>query len=207
MAGELSRDEKIQLLRLARLGLEAAVLGQEPPPLEPDRRTPALERLACTFVTLTESGELRGCIGGLVAQEPLWLDVQRRAGQAALRDHRFLPVQPEELPTINIEVSVLTEPAPLVYDSPDDLLRKLRPHVDGVVLRQGMNRATFLPQVWQTVPEPEQFLSMLCQKLGAQPSAWRRVHLEVETYQVEEFSEPELKAPPGIDHPAERPTA
>lgn len=206
MAGELSHDDKMQLLRLARLGLEAAVLGQEPAPLESDRRTPALERLACCFVTLTELGELRGCIGGLVAEEPLWLDVQRRAGQAALRDYRFVPVQSDELPNIDIEVSVLTKPAPLAYDSPDDLLRKLRPHVDGVVLRQGSNRATFLPQVWESVPEPAQFLSMLCQKLGAPPDAWRRGHLEVDIYQVEEFSEPELKAPPGIDNPAERPT-
>jgi AmmeMemoRadiSam system protein A len=207
MAGELSRDEKIQLLRVARQGLEAAVRGQEPPPLEPASRTPALERVACSFVTLTELGELRGCIGGLVAEEPLWRDVQRRARQAALRDYRFVPVQPEELPIIEIEVSVLTEPVPLAYDSPNDLLGKLRPHVDGVVLRQGMNRATFLPQVWETVPEPDQFLSMLCQKLGVPPDAWRRAHLQVEIYQVEEFSEPEFKAPPGIEHPAERPTA
>ena len=206
MASELSRDEKMQLLRLARLGLKAAVLGQEPPPFEPDRRTPALDQLACSFVTLTELGELRGCIGGLVAEVPLWLDVQRRAGQAGLRDYRFVPVQPDELPNIEIEVSVLSEPAPLTYDTPDDLLRKLRPHVDGVVLRQGMHRATFLPQVWETVPEPEQFLSMLCQKLGAPPDAWRRGHLEVEIYQVAEFSEPDFKAPPALDDAAARPT-
>jgi uncharacterized protein len=207
MAGKLSRDEKLQLLRLARQGLAAAVNGHIPPALEATHRTPALARPGCSFVTLTELGELRGCIGSLVAEQPLWLDVQQRAGQAGLDDYRFTPVQPDELLNIEIEVSVLSAPAPLAYDSPDDLLRKLRPHVDGVVLRQGMHRATFLPQVWETVPDPAQFLSMLCQKLGAAPDAWRRVHLEVETYQVEEFSEPEFKAEPGIDDSASRPTS
>jgi AmmeMemoRadiSam system protein A len=206
MAGELSRDEKLQLLRLARQGLEAAVNGHEPPALEEASRTPALERPGCSFVTLTELGELRGCIGGLVAEQPLWLDVQQRAAQAALRDYRFVPVQPDELPDIGIEVSVLTPTQPLAYESPEDLKRKLRPGVDGVVLRKGLNRATFLPQVWHMVPDPEQFLSMLCQKLGAKPDAWRRAHLDVEIYQVEEFSEPELRAQPGIDQPAARST-
>jgi AmmeMemoRadiSam system protein A len=206
MAEELARDEKVLLLRLARQGLEAAVRGQAAPPLEPERRTPALERLACSFVTLTELGELRGCIGGLLAEEPLWRDVQRRAGQAALDDYRFRPVQAEELADIEIEVSVLTEPVPLAYDSSEDLLRRLRPLVDGVVLRQGLHRATFLPQVWETVPQPERFLSLLCQKLGAAPETWRHAHLQVETYQVTEFRESKFKAQPGVDHTTERPT-
>jgi uncharacterized protein len=208
MTVELTRAEKVQLLHLARQGLEAAVRGQAAPPLADEGRTPALERPGCSFVTLTEEGELRGCIGGLMAEEPLWRDVQRRAGQAALHDYRFIPVQPDELPKIEIEVSVLSAPAPLDYATLADLLRRLRPHVDGVVLRQGLRRATFLPQVWENVPEPEQFLAMLCQKLGVPPDAWRREHLVVETYQVEEFREPEVKeARTGLDHPAQRPTA
>ena len=207
MPGELSHDDKAQLLRLARQGLEAAVNKHTAPPLEAAGRSPALERPGSSFVTLTELGALRGCIGGLIAEEPLWLDVWHRAGQAALHDYRFVPVQPNELPNIRIEVSVLTPPVPLAYQSPDDLLRMLRPHVDGVVLRKGMNRATFLPQVWETVPDPGQFLTMLSQKLGASPDAWRRDHLEVETYQVEEFSEPEFKVEPGRDDPVSRPPA
>jgi uncharacterized protein len=208
MTVELTRAEKVQLLHLARQGLEAAVRGQAAPPLADEGRTPALERPGCSFVTLTEEGELRGCIGGLIAEEPLWRDVQRRAGQAALHDYRFIPVQPDELPKIEIEVSVLSAPAPLDYATPADLLRRLRPHMDGVVLRQGLRRATFLPQVWENVPEPEQFLALLCQKLGVPPDAWRREHLVVETYQVEEFREPEFEeARTGLDHPAQRPTA
>jgi AMMECR1 domain-containing protein len=102
---------------------------------------------------------------------------------------------------------VLSEPVPLDYATPEELLQRLRPHVDGVVLRQGPGRATFLPQVWESVPEPEQFLAMLCQKLGVPPDAWHRQHLLVETYQVEEFREPEFEeARPGLDHPTERPT-
>jgi AmmeMemoRadiSam system protein A len=207
MPGELARDEKILLLRLARQGLEAAVNGQSLPDRVPGQATPAVERPGCSFVTLTERGELRGCIGGLIAVQPLWIDVQQRAGQAALHDYRFAPVQPPELPNIDIEVSVLTPPEPLAYDAPDDLLRRLRPNVDGVVLRHGPYRATFLPQVWHTVPDPEQFLSMLCEKLGEPPDAWRRIHLEVEIYQVEEFNEPEFRAELGLDQPAQRPTA
>lgn len=207
MAGELSRDDKRRLLQVARQGLQAAVNGQLAPELEAAWRTPALERSGSSFVTLTEHGELRGCIGGLVAEQPLWRDVQQRAGQAALRDYRFVPVQPVELPDIEIEVSVLTPTEALDYDSPDDLLRRLRPHVDGVVLRQGMNRATFLPQVWNTVPEPAEFLSMLCQKLGARPDAWRQSHLDVEIYQVEEFRESEFRAEPNLDEPAARRTS
>ena len=117
-------------------------------------------------------------------------------------------MQPDELPSIEIEISVLSVPAPLAYRTPEELLRRLRPQVDGVVLRHGLARATFLPQVWQNVPEPERFLALLCQKLGVPPDAWRREHLQVETYQVEEFREPEFEeARSGLDHPAERPTS
>src|SRR5580765_7320138 len=103
MPGSLTRAEKHTLLQLARQGLEAAVGKQAPPELAAEARTPALERPGCSFVTLSEQGELRGCIGGLVAEEPLWRDVQYRAGQAALHDYRFIPVQPAELPQIEIE--------------------------------------------------------------------------------------------------------
>jgi AmmeMemoRadiSam system protein A len=143
-------------------------------------------------VTLTESGELRGCIGGLHALDPLYEDVRQHGFQAALRDYRFPPVTPDEVPKLEIEVSVLTEPQPLDYDTPQDLLRVLRPEVDGVILSQGYRRATFLPQVWERVPDPETFLSMLCDKMGVPPDTWRRTKLDVQTYQVENFIESEF---------------
>ena len=124
---------------------------------------------------------------------------RQRAGHAAQRDYRFAPVTRDELPEIEIEVSVLTPPEPLAYDTPADLPGRLRPLIDGVVLRQGLQRATFLPQVWEHVPDPEHFLSLLSEKLGARPDAWRHTHLDVEIYQVEKFTETEFKAEAGIE--------
>jgi AmmeMemoRadiSam system protein A len=90
---------------------------------------------------------------------------------------------------IQVEVSRLTRPVPLEYKDAEDLLSKLRPHVDGVILRDSFRRATFLPQVWEKIPNPSEFLNHLCQKMGADENIWRHKHLEVLTYQVEEFHE------------------
>jgi len=117
--------------------------------------------------------------------------VREHAIAAALEDYRFPPVRPEELDRICIEVSVLSQPQPLEYTTPDELLSRLRPHVDGVILQDGLHRATFLPQVWEKIPDPADFLANLCYKMGAAPDLWRRKHLDVFTYQVEEFHEPE----------------
>jgi AmmeMemoRadiSam system protein A len=115
--------------------------------------------------------------------------VREHAIAAALNDYRFRPVQVAELNGISLEVSRLTAPVPLEYSSPENLLAKLRPGVDGVLLREGGRRATFLPQVWEKLPNAEEFLDNLCHKMGAAPDLWRRKHLEVLTYQVEEFHE------------------
>jgi AmmeMemoRadiSam system protein A len=192
MTTPLSDSDKRELLRLAREAIDAAVREKPLPPTDTARLSPALLKQGTCFVTLTESGELRGCIGGLHALDPLYEDARQHAMQAALRDYRFPPVTPEEVPRLEIEVSVLTEPQPLNYDSPDDLPHRLRPEVDGVIISQGHRRATFLPQVWERVPDPELFLSMLCEKMGAPPDTWRRTKLEVQTYQVEKFTESEF---------------
>jgi AmmeMemoRadiSam system protein A len=140
-------------------------------------------------VTLTIQGRLRGCIGGLQASQPLALDVQEHAAAAASQDYRFPPVTPEEVGQLEIEISRLSPSRELLYTDADDLLAKLRPAVDGVVLRRGMQRATFLPQVWEKIPNPADFLTQLCYKMGAPGDLWRREHLQVLTYQVEEFKE------------------
>ena len=173
---------------------------------QPGQLPPALREPGSCFVTLMREGQLRGCIGGLTPDEPLWADVRRHAAAAALDDYRFSPVAPDELPLIEVEVSVLTPPQPLDYASPAELVAKLRPGVDGVVLMDGRQRATFLPQVWAHAPEPEQFLALLCDKLGADPQRWRRGGLKVETYQVIKFTEAELKVTPGLGQPPARPT-
>jgi len=189
MDEKLTDEEKSYLLTLARRAIEAGVRGENPPDLDPAALTPALEAPGASFVTLTVRGDLRGCIGALEPYQPLAEDVREHAAAAALEDFRFHPVQAEELERIAIEVSRLTTPVPLAYRDAADLLEKLRPGVDGVILRDGFRRATFLPQVWEKVPDKADFLAQLCWKMGAAPDTWRRKHLEVLTYQVEEFHE------------------
>ncbi len=185
----LSPEERSVLLKLARQALEKGVHGEPLPPLDLQSLPPLLREAGATFVTLTNGGELRGCIGTLDASQPLAEDVQERAIAAALHDYRFPHVAPEELADIKIEVSRLTPPKALDYHDPEELPKRLRPCVDGVVLRDAFRRATFLPQVWEKIPDPELFLSYLCQKMGAPYDLWRRKKLEVWTYQVEEFHE------------------
>jgi AmmeMemoRadiSam system protein A len=192
MSAPLTSQEKQVLMRLAREALQAAVTGSRLPPLDLKGFSERLGSPGATFVTLTRRGALRGCIGALQAQIPLAEDVRQHAVAAALDDFRFPPVQPNELDQIEIEVSVLTEPEPLRYDGPEDLIRRLRPDVDGVILTSGAHRATFLPQVWEKVPAPELFLDMLCEKAGLPDNSWREGHLQVSTYQVESFHETEV---------------
>jgi hypothetical protein len=142
-----------------------------------------------TFVTLKHQGRLRGCIGNLSASDPLAEGVRRNAIHAAFHDPRFSPLTETELGQIEIEVSVLTEPQPLSFSDPEDLLRKLRPNVDGVIIRQDYASATFLPQVWDQLPKKEDFLGQLCLKAGLPRDAWKRGRLEVSTYQVQYFEE------------------
>lgn len=189
MSDPLTSEEKQTLLRLARQALELGVRGEKLPPLGWESLSPTLRADGASFVTLTEGGNLRGCIGALEAYRPLAEDVREHAIAAALNDYRFPPVQTAELGAIQVEVSRLTAPVPLAYSSPEDLPAKLRPGVDGVVLRDGSRRATFLPQVWEKLPNAKEFLDNLCYKMGAAPDLWRRKRLNVLVYQVEEFHE------------------
>ena len=189
MTDQLTDGEKQTLLRLAREAMEHGVRGKKLPPLDINSITPRLREHGASFVTLTIHGELRGCIGVLEAWQPLVDDVREHAVAAALEDPRFRPVDETELDRIRIEVSRLTVPRPLEYSSSADLLKKLRPHVDGVILKNDYRRATFLPQVWDQIPDPEDFLDHLCAKMGARPNLWLNTKLQVYIYQVEEFHE------------------
>lgn len=188
-ATHLSPAEKKTLLTIAREAILAAVHGHPPGVIQRESLTPLLLADGASFVTLTVQGDLRGCIGALEAYQPLADDVQEHAIAAALEDFRFPPVQAYELDSIRIEISRLTNPVPLQYESNEDLLKKLNPHVDGVILREGRHRATFLPQVWDKLPDKRQFLSQLCLKMGAPADYWTKTHLEVSIYHVEEFHE------------------
>jgi AmmeMemoRadiSam system protein A len=190
MEDKLTPEEQKTLLRLAREALEYGVKGRDLPVLDSSCLTPRLLEEGASFVTLTESGQLRGCIGALEPYQSLAQDVREHAVAAALEDPRFPPVNEREVSRINIEVSRLMRPVPLQYKDANDLLSKLRPHVDGVILRDAFRRATFLPQVWEKISDPAAFLDNLCYKMGANPDLWRRKHLEVLIYQVEDFHEP-----------------
>ena len=183
----LTSAEKENLLELARQSLEAKLRGEELPRL--NAKTSHLQADGATFVTLTKNGRLRGCIGTLEAYRPLVEDVQEHAIAAALHDPRFPPLKADELAEIEIEISRLTAPVHLDYENADDLLSKLRPDIDGVILRDGFKRATYLPQVWEQLLDAEEFLSYLCQKMGLPEDAWRYKKMDVLTYQVEEFHE------------------
>jgi uncharacterized protein len=189
MTTHLTEAEKRTLLQLAREALERGVRGDMPPPLDQASLTPALQAEGSSFITLTENGELRGCIGVLEPYLPLAEDVREHAVAAALQDYRFPRVQPGQLPNIKIEISCLSVPQPLDYSSPEELLVKIRPGVDGVMLRDGPRKATFLPQVWEKIPDKAEFMDQLCAKMGLAHDLWRHKHLEVLVYQVEEFHE------------------
>jgi uncharacterized protein len=185
----LTEEEKKLLLKLARQSIELAVSGHPLPQRVLENYSPNLKENGASFVTLTEDGELRGCIGALEPYQPLVQDVCEHAAAAALDDYRFSPVTPAEVGRLVIEISRLTVPQALQYDQPQDLPQKLKPGSDGVIIRDGIYRATFLPQVWEKLPVPEVFLSHLCQKMGVSPDTWKRKILQVFTYQVEEFME------------------
>ncbi len=189
MSDSLTDGEKQTLLRLAREAMEFSVRGQALPPLDIKSLAPQLQVYGSSFVTLTIDDELRGCIGALEAYQPLAEDVREHAISAALHDPRFPPVREIELNRIKLEVSRLTAPKLLEYSSSEDLLKKLRPHVDGVILKDSFRRATFLPQVWEKIPDPAEFLSHLCQKMGVRANLWQDAKLQVYVYQVEEFHE------------------
>ena len=181
------------LVRLAR----ATIAEQLKSPIDSDDLRSIKMALQATvfrarcgvFVTLSLEGTLRGCIGSLTASEPLAETVRRTAVNAAFHDPRFPPLDRGELDRIAIEVSVLSPPAALSYDDADDLMLRLRPGIDGVILRKGSASATFLPQVWKQLPRCQDFLSHLCLKAGLSARAWYDGNLQVETYQVQSFEE------------------
>lgn len=186
----LHRTQGQALVKLARKTLaDALQIPWEIGADEAHLAAPCLDRQQATFVTLTREGLLRGCIGTILAVTTLRESVQENTFSAAFRDPRFPPVEPGEFDEIRIELSLLTEPEPLVFASPRDLLMGLRTGLDGVIIKKGGASATFLPQVWDQLPNPEAFLCQLCLKAGLAQTDWQEPGLEVLTYQVQHFHE------------------
>ena len=184
-AEEFTPQEKKYLLDLARQTLEMAVNGKGKPSAKPD-----IQRLSQNygcFVTLNALGHLRGCIGNIEPIKPLYSSVIDNTVNAAFYDPRFTKVKATELGDIKIEISVLTKPEPLESKSPDDLLSKLAPFEHGVILKSGALQSTFLPQVWEQLPDKVLFLEHLAMKAGMEKNEWKRA--EVWVYRAEHFSE------------------
>ena len=185
---------KRTLLRLARQTIEEE-LGQQAsdPVADKAQDDPELRQRRGVFVTLHLDEMLRGCIGSLLGLEPLITGVRRQAINAALRDNRFPLLTVNELPEMVIEISVLTPPQHLEYTDSTDLINRLQPGIDGVILKiPGGAGATFLPQVWEQLPEPETFLRHLSLKAGLPRDDWQHGDLTVQTYQACPFDEQEF---------------
>lgn len=145
---------------------------------------PFLEEQGATFVTLKYDHHLRGCIGSLVAHRTLLEDVISNACSAAFQDPRFHPLHERELPNISVEVSVLSVPQLLEYDDFEDLLQKVVPDIDGLILNHKGQQGTFLPQVWEELKSPKEFLEHLCMKAGLSPIIFEE-HPSIYRYRVE----------------------
>jgi AmmeMemoRadiSam system protein A len=181
------------LIKLARYTLMRQLERQIPQAkydsLEAALSHACFQRTSGVFVTLTISGQLRGCIGNLTSNEPLVSGVRRNAINAAFHDPRFAPLSASEIDEMEIEISILSEPRPLKYRDADDLFNKLRPNIDGVIVRKQAASATFVPQVWEQLTRPKDFLDHLCLKAGLASDAWQHSQLEVSCYQVQYFEE------------------
>ena len=154
-----------------------------------DLADPAFQEKRGTFVTLKIKNQLRGCMGCLTPSETILEGIQRNAINAAFNDPRFPALTPVELDRAKIDISILTSPREFEYTASDDLLEKLRPNIDGVIINKGLARSTFLPQVWEQLPRTEDFLAHLCRKAGLSPDEWKKGELGVSIYQVQYFNE------------------
>lgn len=161
-----------RLLAIARASIRHGLAHGRPLAVDPAAEPPELREIRATFVTLELGGRLRGCIGTLEARLPLAQDVAEHAYAAAFDDSRFAPLEAADAERVELHISILTPAEPLPCTSEADLLARLRPGVDGLILREGHRRATFLPAVWDDLPDPRAFLSHLKLKAGLAPDSW-----------------------------------
>lgn len=185
-----SEKEQRWLTSLAHAAIEAAIRGHRAPEPPPESLTETLSRHAATFVTLMLDRHLRGCVGNLVPHEPLYRSIMNNAVGAALRDTRFQPVIGEEAARLELHISILSGLVPVRFGSVAELLDQITPGQDGVVLRQVGRTSTYLPQVWKSFPNKEEFLGSLSRKAQLDASAWKEPGTEVLIYRTSEFGDP-----------------
>jgi len=191
MEKNMSEDEGRLLLKLARKSIVQEFDNNKDELFStiPESSQDILSQNRGVFVTLYRNGGLRGCIGIIEPVKSLYEGVIDNAKLAAFHDTRFKPLSFEELKDIKIEVSILTCPEKLEYKGGRDLIGKIRPDIDGVIIRKNSCSATFLPQVWKQLKNPENFLRQLCMKAGLPQDEWKTGDLIVSTYQVQFFEE------------------
>jgi AmmeMemoRadiSam system protein A len=182
----LAQALRDQLTDIARQSIRHGLQNHAPLAVAAEDFPEALRAPRGTFVTLHKLGQLRGCIGSVTAQRPLVEDVAHNAFAAAFQDPRFPPLNDQEFPLLEIHISVLSEPVALEFASEQELLDQLRPGVDGLILRQGRHAGTFLPSVWEQLPEPATFLEHLKLKAGLPGHYWSD-SLRVERYTTESW--------------------
>jgi AmmeMemoRadiSam system protein B/AmmeMemoRadiSam system protein A len=188
-SSEFTKELQSHLLKIARNSLRAAV-HDEPLP-HPGELSDLFKNNRGCFVTLTKANQLRGCIGYIEPIKPLYQAIIENARNAALYDNRFSPVRADEIDSLSIEISVLSQPKPLSFKTPVELLKLLRPGIDGVILSSGSHQSTFLPQVWEQLPDKIQFLEHLSIKGGMPKDGWKSASVKI--YSVEHFSEEHMK--------------
>ena len=175
------------LLPIARASISSA-LGRVQ---QADEDAIWLQEHGACFVTLTQQGELRGCIGTLEAHRPLLQDIKANAQAAAFRDPRFAPLTVAELDNTDVEISLLSAMSPLVFSTEHDALTQLKPGIHGVVFEFGRHRSTFLPQVWEQLPNVSEFISHLKYKAGLSPDFWAE-EVRLSWYTVSKWKESEI---------------
>ncbi len=183
----LSAAQRETLLELARRSIRHGLNQGTPLKVNPDDYEPALSAIRACFVTLEHNGMLRGCIGHLEATQTLVEDVAENAYSAGFRDPRFPPLSEPEFADLELHISVLTPAELLPCASQEDLLRQMRPFRDGLILAEGLRRGTFLPSVWEQLPDPRDFLRHLKRKAGLPDDYWSE-SLKVYRYETESFS-------------------
>lgn len=172
------------LLDTARAAIQYGLTNHAPLKVNYQNYSPALQAIRAAFVTLRINGKLRGCIGSLQAHLPLIQDVAQNSFSAAFKDPRFPPLSAAEQDKLALHISILSAPEPIAFSSEQDLLSKIRPQIDGLILSVGKHRGTFLPSVWQQLPEPATFLRHLKNKAGLPQDFWSS-DIKVERYTTE----------------------
>ena len=182
-ASTLSAEDRGILRKLAHASIEEGLTGGELT-VEVSDYSAALQALRASFVTVHVRNELHGCMGSLEPERPLVVDVVKNAYAAAFRDPRFSALSPREYEYLDVHISLLSIPEPMEFESEEDLLRQLRPGVDGLVLIEGHRRGTFLPAVWETLADSREFLRHLKHKAGLPQDYWSE-SIKIQRYTAE----------------------